>query len=161
MRPYYFRAFLMSIFIAISMVFMSYMYVIHVRHLIPWVLTVLMFSIFTLFFVDSFYELFKGQNIDEINKYKRRIYYSDQYFTVDYPYLQQKEIIYWESVEAIFLSNRIPLDGEYHNFEYSIFLNFEPQVLKYEIQNWLNRSSIFPKPKRRGLPIITIKDDDN
>lgn len=138
-----------------------FMYVIQIRNMIPWTLSILLLSIFTLFFVDSFYELYQGQTLEEINKYKRRLYYCELYFSVDYPYLQHKEIIYWNSIEAIFLSHSPPLDNEYYNFEYSIILNSEPKVVKYEAQNWLNKYSFFPKPKSKGLPILTIRDDDN
>lgn len=146
---------------AITLAAMYFMYVQYIQNVMPWVFSISMFLIFALFFVDSFYEINQGQSLDEINKYKRRLYYGDQYFTVDYPYLEQKEIIYWSSIEAIFLSNSPPLDGEYHNFEYSIFLNSTPHVVKYEVQNWFNRLSIFPTPKMKVLPILKIRDDDN
>lgn len=97
----------------------------------------------------------------KIEEKKRRLAYTEKTITIDIPILEKKVIIYWDNIEAIFLLNKPPLDGEYHNFEYSIILNSEPNTVKYNIQSWYNRISLFPEPKRKGLPIIRINDDNN
>lgn len=89
---------------------------------------------------------------------KDQLSYSDQGFILYHSLLEYNEIVPWESVEAIFLSNRIPLEGEYHNFEYLIFLNTAPTINKSSHQSWFNR--ILPLPKvKKGM--IQIDDHRN
>lgn len=100
----------------------------------------------------------------EIEKRKKSLVYTNEYFEINNPLLERKKIIYWKTIEAIFLLNKPPLDGEYHNFQYIIILNTEPEDVKYNIQKWyniFNLSNFFPKRISKDLPIININDDSN
>ena len=123
-------------------------------------------SLITLFLSFLIYTINFGipsSNIinQNIQNRKKKLSFTDTEINIFNPTLEKKIIISWKSIEAIFLLNKIPLDGEYHNFEYSIILNSEPTEVKYEIQNWFNKITIFPKLKRKGLPIIRINDESN
>ncbi|WP_123942187.1 hypothetical protein [Chryseobacterium sp. G0186] len=77
--------------------------------------------------------------ISTIEESKDRLEFNDGAFIIDSPLLQQKQIIEWKAVEAIYCLNMIPLDGTYHNFEYSFFLNKPPVIVKYSNLKWYNR----------------------
>nr|WP_294931372.1 hypothetical protein [uncultured Flavobacterium sp.] len=97
----------------------------------------------------------------KIDDSKERLNYTEEKITIDIPILEEKTVVFWKHIEAIFLLNKLPLDGEYHNFEYLIISNSEPIVIKYDVQSWYNKISILPKPKKKGLPIIKINDYSN
>lgn len=97
----------------------------------------------------------------KINDTKKRLAYTESKVIIDVPILEKKTELFWNTIEAIFLLNKPPLDGEYHNFEYTIILNSEPITVPYDVQSWYNKVSILPKPKKKGLPIIKINDDSN
>jgi hypothetical protein len=97
----------------------------------------------------------------KIENSKEKLKYTEEKITIDVPILEEKIILFWNNIEAVFLLNKPPLDGEYHNFEYLIILDYEPNIAKYDIQSWYNKISILPKPKNKGLPIIKINDHSN
>jgi hypothetical protein len=84
--------------------------------------------------------------------------YSNEGFTIVDVLLEKNFFISWTSVEVIFLSNRPPGDGEYHNFEYSIILNKEPIETNFENQKWYNKIFKLSKTKNNQLPLIRIND---
>jgi hypothetical protein len=98
---------------------------------------------------------------EKVNDTKKRLAYTESKVIIDVPILEKKIELFWNTIEAIFLLNKPPLDGEYHNFEYTIVLNSEPTTVPYDVQSWYNKISILPKPKKKGLPIIKINDDSN
>ena len=161
MKPNYLQAFGMLVCIVISSGIIYMMILNYVTSWFGWGFMLLLVALFSLFLIDSFFEISKGQSLENKNKNKDRLEYFEENMTIDYHYLQIKEIIKWNSIEAIFLSNRPPGDGEYHNFEYTVILNSEPEEVKYEIQSWFNKLTVFPKQKKNGLPIVRIKDDTN
>ena len=65
------------------------------------------------------------------------------------------KLIKWENIELIFLINSVPLDGEYYNKEFRIYLNTEPIYLKPEKKSYLEK--IFPPPNRK-YPLVRIDD---
>lgn len=92
---------------------------------------------------------------------KDRLSYTEQYLILDHVLLQEKETIQWGSVEAVFLSNSPPLEGEYHNFEYLFILNTKPSIARYKDQSWYNKMSFLPQSKSKKYPIIRINDHRN
>ncbi|MFD2908232.1 hypothetical protein ACFSX9_05740 [Flavobacterium ardleyense] len=161
MRPNYMQALFMLLLLLVCAGIVYLMLFNNVRSWFGWGFMSLLIALFSLFLFDSFFELSKGQTLEQKNKNKDRLEYFDDNMTIDCPYLQIKEIIKWNSIEAIFLSNRPPGDGEYHNFEYTVILNSDPEEVKYETQSWFNKTSFLPKLKKRGLPIVRINDDSN
>lgn len=101
------------------------------------------------------------KKVDEVEKDKNHLSYTTSEFIIDHPLTQRKEIVKWKTVEAVFLNNRPPLEGEYHNFEYAIVLNSNPIEEKYQNQSWYNK--LFPDSNKNEnkLPIIYIRDDSN
>lgn len=97
----------------------------------------------------------------ERENFKDRLSYTMEGLVLDHVLLQQKEIIDWKTVEAIFLSNSPPLDGEYHNFEYLIFLNAQPTRVDYQTQSWYNKMALLPKTKPDRYPLVRINDHKN
>lgn len=100
----------------------------------------------------------------KIGEQKESLAYTNENIIINTPILEKKTLIYWKSIECIFLLNKPPLDGEYHNFEYIIILNSEPETIKYEFRKWYNKLTIFhssSKSKRNQLPIIKINDYSN
>ncbi|MDR7211478.1 hypothetical protein [Flavobacterium piscis] len=101
---------------------------------------------------------------NKIEEQKKSLVYTNEKIIIINPILEKKTIIYWKNIEAIFLLNKSPLDGEYHNFEYIIILNREPENIKYEFQKWYNKLRMFnfsSKSKENQLPIIKINDYNN
>lgn len=93
----------------------------------------------------------KSYNID---KYKGKLmYYNDWFIIKTFSY---NRVIRWDDIEAIFLINSPPLDGEYHNKEYRIILNKEPLYIRNFSQKWYDK--ILPKPKKEKYPMIKIDD---
>lgn len=76
--------------------------------------------------------------ISKIEENKDRLEFNERALIIDSPILQQKQIIEWKTVEAIYCLNMIPLEGTYHNFEYSFFLNKPPVIEKYSNLKWYN-----------------------
>ncbi|WP_161794136.1 hypothetical protein [Flavobacterium sp. 316] len=102
--------------------------------------------------------------INKIESNKESLSYSKEYFIINIPILEKKLKINWESIEAIFLLNKPPLDGEYHNFEYIIIMNKDPEIMMYNNQKWYNRYnllSVFPKSNKKKLPCVKINDYSN
>lgn len=100
----------------------------------------------------------------KIDEQKKSLAYTNEHIIINNPILEKKTLIYWKSIECIFLLNKPPLDGEYHNFEYILILNREPENIKYEFQKWYNKLTIFhfsSKSKGNQLPIIKINDYSN
>ena len=94
-------------------------------------------------------------------EYKWHSEFNENEFRTYSPGSEECMVILWESVEAIFLSNQTPRDGDYHNFKYTFILNKEPKIVKNENQSWFNRiiGKILPKVKISGLP--TYETDDH
>jgi len=117
-------------------------------------LAIFMIALFLLFI---FYSINKGiptSNKINIDKYKEKLSYNSEYFTIStYSY---DSVIKWNNVEAIFLIDSPPLDGEYHNKEYRIFLNENPVIIRKKQQKWYNR--ILSSPKKQKCPMIKIDD---
>lgn len=97
----------------------------------------------------------KDSNVKETKNYCE---YCNKGFTIVNLLLERKTFISWSSIEAIFLSNNPPGDGDYHNFEYSIILNKEPVETNFENQKWYNKIFKFSKTKKNQLPLIRIND---
>jgi hypothetical protein len=100
----------------------------------------------------------------KIEEQKKSLVYTNDKIIINNPVLERKTIIYWNCIEAIFLLNKPPLDGEYHNFEYIIILNREPENIKYVFQKWYNK--FFPfnfssKLNGKNLTVIKINDHNN
>lgn len=96
-----------------------------------------------------------SNHTEEINQYKATFLYHQDYFTiVSY---SQDQIIYWRDIEAIFLINSLPLDGEYHTMEYRIFLNKKPETIRKQPLKWYDK--ILPQPKQEKFPMIKIDND--
>lgn len=129
-------------------------------------LPIISLSIIIIFLLFILYTLNFGISISKktaksIEDTKNRPSYSEDKITIDIPILEKTIVLYWDYIEAIFLLNKPPLDGEYHNFEYSIILNSQPTMIPYNIQSWYNKTSILSKTKSKGLPLIKINDYSN
>lgn len=115
-----------------------------------------MISAFLLFIL---YTINKGvptaNRTGDINQYKAKLVYHQDYFTI--VTYSQDQMIYWRDIEAIFLINSPPLDGEYHTMEYRIFLDKEPEITRKQPLKWYDR--ILPEPKQGKFPMIKIDDD--
>jgi hypothetical protein len=123
-------------------------------------------SVITLFLICILYTLNYGipasdKAVQRIEDRKRKLVFTEAELIIKIPILEIVQVIKWTTIEAVFLLNKPPLDGEYHNFEYTLILNSDPEVVKYETQSWYNRINIFPNLKRKGLPRIRINDDSN
>ncbi len=105
-----------------------------------------------------FFNLVKFSTDKDYKGTKKYCEYNNEGFTIVDLLLEKNTFISWISVEAIFLSNDPPGDGEYHNFEYSIILNKEPINTKFENQKWYNKIFKFSKTKNNQLPLIRIND---
>ena len=92
------------------------------------------------------YALNKGVPIsDKFYKSRRRISYNDSFFTL---HLSSCDlIIKWDEVEAIFMANFPPAEGDNHTMEYRLILNKEPLEIRKEKNTWLDNFLSFPKEK--------------
>ena len=72
-------------------------------------------------------------------EYKWHGDFNENKFRTYSPGSEKCTVILWKTVEAIFLSNQTPRDGDYHNFKYTFILNKEPKIVKNENQSWFNR----------------------
>jgi hypothetical protein len=90
----------------------------------------------------------------DLHQYKAKLAYHQNSFTI--ASYSQDIIISWNSIEAIFLINAQPLDGEYHHKEYRIFLNTEPETIRKRPLSWYHK--ILPEPKKEQFPMIKIDD---
>ena len=96
----------------------------------------------------------------QIENNKNRLSYNDIGFTIDSPLMQEKTIIGWSQIEAIFLMNSAPLDGEYFNFQYILFAKNPIVTIPYENQKWYNK--LFPpRTDRSEVSRILIDDHRN
>jgi hypothetical protein len=121
------------------------------------IIIIILYLMYTINFGISISE----KTANKIDNSKEKLDYTEEKITIDVPILEEKIVVFWKHIEAIFLLNKPPLDGEYHNFEYLIISNSEPTVIKYDVQSWYNKISILPKPQKKGLPIIKINDYSN
>lgn len=77
--------------------------------------------------------------ISTIDKNKEKLEFNDKELIINSPVMEHKQIIEWSAIEAIYCLNMIPLDGTYHNFEYSIFLKKPAKTEKYKDLSWYNK----------------------
>lgn len=98
------------------------------------------------------YALNKGVPIaDKFYKSRRRISHNDSFFTL---HLSSCDlIIKWDEVEAIFMANFPPTEGDNHTMEYRLILNKEPLEIKKDKNTWLDNFLSFPKEK---YPLVII-----
>ena len=98
------------------------------------------------------YALNKGVPIsDKFCKSRRRISYNDSFFTL---HLSSCDlIIKWDEVEAIFMANFPPAEGDNHTMEYRLILNKKPLEIRKEKNTWLDNFLSFPKEK---YPLVII-----
>lgn len=115
-------------------------------------------AMISLFLIFILYTINKGvptsNRTGEINQYKAKLLYHQDYFTIVTH--TQNQVIYWRDIEAIFLINSSPLDGEYHTMEYRIFLNKKPETVTKQPLQWYDK--IFPEPKQEKFPMVKIDD---
>ncbi|KUJ63473.1 hypothetical protein AR687_01930 [Flavobacteriaceae bacterium CRH] len=163
MKPDYGQAIAMLVCITLNSAVIYLLVYAHVESIAIWILLISLLLLFLLFFVDAFVYLGKGQTWEEYAKHKDKLTYNENEFIIDNVQLQYKEVITWESVEAIYLFNNPPGDGEYHNYEYSIVLNNLPEKIVYEKRTKYKKhiESLLPKTEKKGLPIIRINDYRN
>ncbi|MCL1668193.1 hypothetical protein M2T82_08995 [Elizabethkingia ursingii] len=108
----------------------------------PYYITASIFSNLLLLFI--LYSINKGipsshKVMSTIEKNKDRLEFNESGFIVNSPVMQYRQIIEWHMIEAIYCLNTIPLDGTYHNFEYSIFLSQPAKTVKYSNLSWYNK----------------------
>ena len=98
------------------------------------------------------YALNKGVPIsDKFYKSRRRISHNDSSFTL---HLSSYDlIIKWDEVEAIFMANFPPTEGDNHTMEYRLILNKEPLEIRKDKNTWLDNFLSFPKEK---YPLVII-----
>ena len=145
---------IISLFIALGLFLIYFFIEIKINHigiiLVSTIILILAFIIYTI----NFGIPTSNKVINEIESNKKSLSYSNEHFTINIPILEKKLKIYWDSIEAIFLLNKPPLDGEYHNFEYIIILNKEPEIILYSNQKLFNKYnllSIFSKSKKKKI----------
>lgn len=98
------------------------------------------------------YAINKGVPIsDKFYKSRRRISHNDSFFTL---HLSSYDlIIKWDEVEAIFMANFLPAEGDNHTIEYRLILNKEPLEIRKDKNTWLDNFLSFPKEK---YPLVII-----
>ncbi|AQW91582.1 hypothetical protein [Elizabethkingia anophelis] len=77
--------------------------------------------------------------INKIQKNKERLEFNEKELIITTPIMEYKKFVEWDIIEAVYCLNIIPLEGTYHNFEYSIFLTQPARIVKYSKQPWYNR----------------------
>lgn len=156
MKPYYRQAILIFIFILGCMWFL---FINDSMKKLNWVVYPILILLIFLF-INSFYNVISPPSYEKTMSNKWYSEYSEEGFKTFSPSSQQYTYISWQSIEAIFLSNQTPRDGDYHNFRYTFILNKEPEIIKYENQNWFNRNidRMLPNVKKSGLPIYSTDD---
>ncbi|MCT4287235.1 hypothetical protein [Elizabethkingia anophelis] len=92
----------------------------------------------------TLYSINKGipsshKTITSIENNKDRLEFNERELIINSAVLEHKQIVVWNNIEAIYCLNIIPLEGTYHNFEYSIFLNQPARIVKYSNLSWYNR----------------------
>lgn len=154
MRPNNIRAVFLIIPILISCVLVSILYKEKVGSLFLWGIILIIMVVFIFIHFSSFVNIGKFQTKGEINKYRGKILYNNESFTIIT--YSRDFIINWNTIEAIFFINTPPLDGEYHNKEFRIFLSREPLILNKRKLKWYDK--ILPKPKKEEYPMVKIDD---
>jgi len=98
------------------------------------------------------YAINKGVPIsDKFYKSRRRISHNDSFFTL---HLSSYDlIIKRDEVEAIFMANFPPAEGDNHTIEYRLILNKEPLEIRKDKNTWLDNFLSFPKEK---YPLVII-----
>jgi hypothetical protein len=98
------------------------------------------------------YAINKGVPIsDKFYKSRRRISHNDSFFTL---HLSSYDlIIKWDEVEAIFMANFPPAEGDNHTIEYRLILNKEPLEIRKDKNTSLDNFLSFPKEK---YPLVII-----
>jgi hypothetical protein len=130
------------------------LYTSDIKNIFVWLFPIIGLLVFGFLFIDSFFNIRKSQTIEEFNKYKNKLSYNDEGFTIHtYSY---DLIVKWDMIEAIFLINSPPGDGEYHNKQYRIILNKEPVTIEKRQPKWYDK--ILPSPKKEKYPEIRIDD---
>lgn len=120
-------------------------------------LLIALFLLFILYSLNKKKISISDKKSYSIDKYKRKLIYNDDKFIIkSYSY---DLAIKWGDIEAIFLKNSPPLDGEYHNNEYRIILNKDPLRTRNFPQKWYD--GLLPKPKKEKYPMIKIDDYSN
>ncbi|MCW2259846.1 MULTISPECIES: hypothetical protein [Sphingobacterium] len=154
MKPNYLSASYSFIIILISCGLLYKFYINNVNNTFIWGIVFIVIAVFIFVFISSFkgIRIFKTEK--EANKYKGKLSYNNDAYTV---ITYSKDIVVsWNSVEAIFYINSPPLDGEYHNKEYRIFLNNDPVIINKRPLKWYD--TILPSPKKEEYPMIKIDD---
>lgn len=105
-------------------------------------ITASLFSHLLLLFI--LYSINKGipsshKVMTNIEKNKDRLEFNESALIINSPIMKHRQVIEWHMIEAIYCLNTIPLDGIYHNFEYSIFLNQPAKTVKYSHLSWYNK----------------------
>ena len=158
MKPDYIQALIFGIPTLICGFFIYVMYSIGVNSIAAWGLIILGTLVFGYLFLDSFFDLGRYRTIEEINKYKAKLSYSDEHFVIHYSFSNDR-VIKWETVEAIFFIDSPPRDGKYHTKEYRIILNDEPVEIMEKPLKWYDK--ILPNPMKEKYPLIRINNDTN
>lgn len=154
MKINYIRAIFSLIPILICGVLLSILYVNKVKGVLIWGVVVVTMAVFIFVLISSFMSTGKFQTEEEANKYKGKILYNNEAFTI--VTYSKDFVVNWNTIEAIFFINTPPLDGEYHNKEYRIFLNKEPVIINKKPLKWYDK--ILPEPKKQEYPMIKIDD---
>ncbi|MCT3788236.1 hypothetical protein HZQ67_12735 [Elizabethkingia anophelis] len=79
------------------------------------------------------------KTISRIENNKEKLEFNERELIINSPRMEHRKIIGWNMIEAIYCLNMIPLDGTYHNFEYTIFLNQPAKIVKYSNFSWYNK----------------------
>lgn len=163
MKPDYGQAIAMLVCVILTSSVIYLLVYAHVESIPIWILLISLLLLFFLFFVDAFINLGKGQTWEEYTKLKDKLTYKENGFIIDNVQLEYTEVITWQSVEAIYLFNSPPGDGEYHNYEYSIVLNKLPEKIPYKKRTKYRKhiESLLPKKEKTGLPILRINNYRN
>lgn len=162
MNPMHFFSLFILLFAIADIILIYFLYTQGNRSSVTFsLLGLLAVFLFYLAYVLSFGISISEKKLKKIEQSKNHLSYNSQDFTIDSPLTETKKVISWASVEAVFLNNRPPLEGEYHNFEYVVVLNSEPILKKYKNQSWYNVAFSGDEKIKKKLPIIYIRDDSN
>lgn len=154
MKPNYARAICSFVPILISCVLLYKFHINNLNNVLIWGIVLIVIAVSIFVFISSFKNIGKFKTENEANKYKGKLVYNDDSYTI---ITYSKDItVPWNAIEAIFLINSPPLDGEYHNKEFRIFLNREPVIINKRPLKWYD--SVLPTPKKEEYPMIKIDD---
>ncbi|WP_131828231.1 hypothetical protein [Elizabethkingia occulta] len=77
--------------------------------------------------------------IYRIEKNKERLEFNERELIINSPIMEHKKLVEWDIIEAVYCLNIIPLEGTYHNFEYSIFITQPAKIVNYPNLSWYNK----------------------